>query len=58
VLRLNHAFKGVAVTAPGDYRVIFRYVPKNFPRSLMLCALGAILFALSLFGALRPARGA
>ena len=58
MLRLNHAFKGVAVNAPGDYRVIFRYVPKNFPRNLMLFATGAILFALSLFFALRPARTA
>jgi hypothetical protein len=53
VLRLNHAFKGVAVNAPGEYRVSFRYVPKNFPRNLLLCAAGAILFVLSLFLAVR-----
>ncbi|MGH7956202.1 MAG: hypothetical protein ACREH8_04235, partial [Opitutaceae bacterium] len=56
VLRLNHAFKGVAVGAPGDYRVVFRYVPRNFSRNLMLCAGGAILLALSLVLVLRPAR--
>jgi hypothetical protein len=56
VLRLNHAFKGVAVTEPGDHRVVFRYVPKNFPRDVTLCGVGAILLAASLFLALRPAR--
>jgi hypothetical protein len=54
VLRLNHAFKGVVLNAAGDYRVIFRYVPRNWPRNLMLCAAGAILLALSLLIALRP----
>ena len=44
VLRLNHAFKGVAVSAPGDYRVAFRYVPRNFPRNLILCGVGALAF--------------
>jgi hypothetical protein len=56
VLRLNHAFKGVAVDAAGDYHVIFRYVPRNFPRHLLLSALGAILGALSLVLALRARR--
>lgn len=53
VLRLNHAFKGVAVEAAGDYRVTFRCVPKNFPRNLLLSALGAVLSAASLILALR-----
>ena len=58
VLRLNHAFKGVTVDGPGDYRVALRYVPKNWPRNLSLCALGAALLALSLWFALRPSRRA
>jgi hypothetical protein len=58
VVRLNHAFKGIVVEAAGDYHVIFRYVPKNFPRYLFLCALGAVLLAVTLFVALRPVRAA
>lgn len=58
VLRLNHTFKGVAVDGPGDYRISFRYVPKNWPRNLALCATGAVLLLLSLALALRPARHA
>jgi hypothetical protein len=58
ILRLNHTFKGVAVDAPGDYRLTFRYVPKNWPRNLTLCALGAILLLASLIFALRPVRAA
>jgi len=53
VLRLNHTFKGVTVDAPGDYRITFRYVPKNWPRNLTLCALGAVLLLVSLWLALR-----
>jgi hypothetical protein len=56
VLRLNHAFKGIAVDAPGDHHVVFRYVPRNFPRNLLLCGLGAVLLGLSLVISLRPAR--
>jgi hypothetical protein len=58
VLRLNHAFKGVALDGPGDYRITFRYVPKNWPRNLLLCALGVVLLALSLAWALRRPRAA
>lgn len=58
VLRLNHAFKGVKVDAAGDYRVTVRYLPRHFPRYLMLCGVGAALLALSLWFALRPARSA
>ena len=58
VLRLNHTFKGVTVDAPGDYRITLRYVPKNWPRNLALCATGAVLLLLTLVLALRPARRA
>ena len=58
ILRLNHAFKGVRVDAAGDYAVTFRYLPRNFPRNLVLCGIGAGLAALSLWIALRPARTA
>jgi hypothetical protein len=53
---LNHAFKGVVVDAPGEYRVRFRYWPKNFPRNLTLCGLGAVLGMVSLIGAIRAPR--
>jgi hypothetical protein len=56
VHRLNHAFKGVTLDSPGDYRITFRYVPKNWPRNLLLCAIGAALLITSLYLALRPAR--
>ncbi|MBL9189263.1 MAG: hypothetical protein JNK23_17405 [Opitutaceae bacterium] len=58
ILRLNHAFKGVVVDGPGDYTVLFRYVPKNWPRNLTLCGLGVAGLALLLWLALRPARRA
>lgn len=58
VIRLNHAFKGIVVDAPGEYRVTFRYWPAHFTRNLLLSALGAALLAVSLFFALRPARTA
>jgi hypothetical protein len=53
VLRLNHAFKGIAVDAPGDYQVVFRCVPRNFPRHLLLCGTGALLLVVSLMASLR-----
>lgn len=43
VLRVNHAFKGVAVEAAGEYRVTFRYWPRNLTRNLGLAGLGAFL---------------
>lgn len=57
VIRLNHAFKGVSIDAAGDYEIIFRYRPKNFPRNLTLCGLGAVLLAGSLTLALRRRPG-
>jgi hypothetical protein len=56
VVRVNHAFKGVTIDAAGDYRIVFRYWPKNFSRDLALAGLGALLLAGSLFVALRRAR--
>lgn len=58
IVRLNHAFKGVLVDAPGDYTVTFRYWPRNFLRYLLLSGLGAALLIASLVLALRPARRA
>jgi hypothetical protein len=48
VLRLNHAFKGVYVPAAGDYRAIFRYVPRRFSLALGLVVAGFILLAAGL----------
>jgi hypothetical protein len=45
VLRVNHAFKGVVVEAAGDYRVTFRYWPRNLTRNLLLAGLGVLLLA-------------
>ncbi len=55
-LRLNHAFKGVYVDAPGTYRVEFSYWPRRLTASLAACAAGLFLAALAIFlAALRPA---
>jgi hypothetical protein len=56
VIRLNHAFKGVLVDAAGEYRVTFRYWPRNLTRNLLLAGLGALLLAGTFLVALRPAR--
>jgi hypothetical protein len=58
IVRLNHAFRGVVVDSAGEYRVTFRYWPRDFTRNLTLSALGALLLAASVFLALRPARPA
>jgi hypothetical protein len=57
VLRMNHAFRGVLIEAAGDHHITFRCVPKNFPRNLMLCGVGAFLLAGSLGVALRRRAG-
>jgi uncharacterized membrane protein YfhO len=57
VLRLNHAFKGVAIDEPGDFTIRFRYWPQNFSRYVLLSAIGVVLLAGSLWLSLRtPAR--
>jgi len=53
VLRLNHAFKGVVLDAPGDFTIRFRYWPRNFSRHLLLSATGLALLLASLWFALR-----
>lgn len=62
VIRLNHAFKGVYVDAPGTYRVTFSYWPAGFTASLWLSGLGFALWALAVAGSLffgrsRPGEG-
>jgi hypothetical protein len=47
VLRLNHAFMGVAVPGAGDYHIEFRCVPKGWYRNLSLCGAGLLLLAIS-----------
>ena len=56
VVRLNHAFKGVVIEAAGDYQVMFRYLPRNFPRNLLLCGIGVALLGGSLFLVFRRQR--
>jgi hypothetical protein len=58
IVRLNHVFKGVVVDDAGEYRVTFRYVPKNLSRNLVLSGFGAVLLAGSVFLVLRPVRAA
>lgn len=65
IVRVNHAFKGVVVVAPGDYAVTFSYWPDNFTRSGLMFVAGVLLalgsFALAWRFApgagLRPERG-
>lgn len=45
VLRVNHAFEGVAVGGPGLHQVRFSYAPRLFPLCLGACALGLLLTA-------------
>ncbi len=58
IVRLNHAFKGVIVDEAGEYRVRFRYWPRQLTRHLTFCALGALLLGVSVWLAFRPARSA
>ncbi len=57
VLRMNHAFRAVLLDTAGDYHVTFRCVPKNFPRNLLLCGVGAALLLGSLGLACRGRAG-
>ncbi|MBI4244678.1 MAG: hypothetical protein HY606_11360, partial [Planctomycetes bacterium] len=41
--RINHAFKGVVVDAPGRYTVSFSYWPRNFTRSIWMFIVGILL---------------
>lgn len=56
ILRLNQAFMGVMIDRPGEHRVEFRYLPKNFPRNLQICAVAAALLALSAYFVMRKPR--
>jgi hypothetical protein len=39
-LRVNHAFKGVALDRAGTHRIVFRYWPRRFTLSLWMMAAG------------------
>ena len=52
VIRVNHAFKGVYVDAPGTYRVVFTYRPAGFAASNGLSAFGVALWALAVAGSM------
>jgi uncharacterized membrane protein YfhO len=56
VVRLNHAFKGVVVPAAGDYRIAFKYWPKNFGRYLAMSAIGVLLMLASIVVGTRTPR--
>jgi hypothetical protein len=47
LLRLNHAFEGIAVKTTGDYHVEFRCVPRGWYRNLACCGIGLILLTAS-----------
>jgi hypothetical protein len=56
VLRVNHAFKGVAVPAAGTYDIRFQYRPRHFLLALGLAGLGlALAVGLGVIGFRRPA---
>ena len=41
--RVNHAFRGVRIPAPGNYTVEFSYAPRVLAKALWLCAAGALV---------------
>ncbi|MEY3608551.1 MAG: hypothetical protein RLZZ447_1339, partial [Verrucomicrobiota bacterium] len=45
VIRVNHAFLGLVLDGPGEYRVTFRHWPRDLSRNLSLCLVGALLLA-------------
>jgi hypothetical protein len=45
VIRVNHAFLGLVLDGPGEYRVTFRHWPRDLSRNLSLSLLGALLLA-------------
>jgi hypothetical protein len=51
-LRINHAFKGVYVDAPGTYQVSFSYCPQHFRLALILATIGLVL-GMATWGILR-----
>lgn len=53
--RVNHAFKGVAITAPGRHEIVMSYWPQYFTAFLVASAIGCVAFVVS---AIRLARGA
>jgi hypothetical protein len=48
--RVNHAFKGIVVEAPGLYRVTFAYRPRHWTLALTLAGLGLALVAAGIAG--------
>jgi hypothetical protein len=51
-IRVNHAFKGVYVDAPGTYRVTFRYWPVGLSAALAALAGGLVIMAIGISAAL------
>jgi len=51
--RVNHAFRGVTLPAAGKYVIAYSYWPKHFTASLLMAALGALLFGAWLFFSFR-----
>jgi uncharacterized membrane protein YfhO len=41
-LRINHAFKAVAIPGAGTYRIEFTYWPRGFSLCLVLAAVGLV----------------
>jgi hypothetical protein len=41
--RVNHAFKGIFLNAPGNYRIKFSYWPRHLTLALWMSAIGALL---------------
>jgi hypothetical protein len=45
VIRVNHAFLGLVLDGPGEYRVTFRHWPRDLSRDLSLSLVGTLLLA-------------
>jgi uncharacterized membrane protein YfhO len=45
VFRVNHAFKGVQIDAPGTYTVRFEYWPQHLSASLLASGVGLLLLS-------------
>ncbi len=54
--RVNHAFKGVAITRSGRHEIVVSYWPRHFFAALALCAIGWVLLGVAAWWGVRDAR--
>ena len=51
--RVNHAFRGVRIPAAGKYVVSYSYWPRHFTLSLVMAAIGSLIFIAWLIASFR-----